>query len=260
MRWGCFHHAELFDDDPVEIVRKMTPLHPAALLPDQLLDRNKPISAGMDHFVKGEASLPFIAHSQTSRIRHPAACNCSRTRASRAMSGNLGAPEFLARGGPAEQGAIVTMPETAMDKNHRAMAREYHVGFARQIPDMQAIPKAEGTAPGVSAFPVAYLPIRCLPSSGFGHRARRYQPTSAISRAGAKSTHAEHARNGRLHVARDRLDHRDDHGVAKLAVCLVSETGISHLRSPCSNHQAGTFLAVSGGAPAWPIRISEPSL
>jgi hypothetical protein len=66
--------------------------------------------------------LPFIAHSQTSRIRHPAAQLFTNPRVTRNVSGNLGAPEFLAREGPAEQGAIVTMPETAMDKNHRAMA------------------------------------------------------------------------------------------------------------------------------------------
>jgi hypothetical protein len=52
---------------------------------------------------------------------------------------DLGGPEFLARTGHFEQGAVVTMPEAAMHEDSCPVLWENHVRFSWNIIRMQAI-------------------------------------------------------------------------------------------------------------------------
>lgn len=58
-----------------------------------------------------------------------------------AVAFDLCAPEFLMRGGPLEQVAVMPMPEAAVNEQHGSVFGKYEIRFARQTPVVE--PKAE---------------------------------------------------------------------------------------------------------------------
>lgn len=52
------------------------------------------------------------------------------------------APELGSGRWPPEKGAVMAMPETAIDKEHRPSARENQIGFSRQVASVKAKPEA----------------------------------------------------------------------------------------------------------------------
>jgi hypothetical protein len=54
----------------------------------------------------------------------------------------FGAPELMASLWPLEECAIVLMPETAMDKDHGAISRQYQVGLAGELFVVKSKPKS----------------------------------------------------------------------------------------------------------------------
>ena len=61
-----------------------------------------------------------------------------------AVAGNLCAPEVAARLRHFEQRAVVAMPEAAMDKDCRAVARENHIRAAGKVAHMQPEAQTRG--------------------------------------------------------------------------------------------------------------------